>query len=83
MYQYELNEEEFPSECIPMVVAVMEDCSQRELQQLAERIDPDALNRLLVDGSDDPVRIQFPYSGYVVTVTHNEIQITEDLRDFP
>lgn len=64
-----------------MAVAVMENCSQRELDPLARQIDPDALNRLLENGSPVGVRISFQYSDCDVTGTPTEILIEQDGDD--
>ena len=83
MYEYELDDGEPPSEGIPMVVAALEDCSMTEVAQLGDQIDPDALNRLLEDGPDDEICVQFRYSGYGVTVTPDEVRVDEPPIDFP
>ncbi|NHN47361.1 hypothetical protein G9464_07100 [Halostella sp. JP-L12] len=83
MYEYELDDDEPPSEGIPMVVAAVEDCSLTEMTQLGKRIDPDALNRLLEEAPDDEMRVRFRYSGYGVSVTCDEVRVDEAPADFP
>lgn len=73
-YRYTLGETESPSEGVYVAVADVENCPPLEPPPLAETVDPDALDTLLLD-SDGSNRISFDYCGYDVTVTPDEIRV--------
>lgn len=73
---YELTDGEPVSNGVCAAVAALEGVSETDLTPLAESIDPDALNRLLADGSDTD-HVTFGYAGYEITATAGSIRIDE------
>ncbi|WP_265108965.1 HalOD1 output domain-containing protein [Halosolutus halophilus] len=56
-----------PATAVVMMVADAKDADPLDLDSLYEVVDPDALAGL-VSRSEGPVRIEFEYEGYAVTV---------------
>lgn len=77
---YEISPGETISEAVVSAVSTFEDREPTSFDPLAERIDPDAMNRLFKQQPDTMRRIgmiTFVYSHSRVTVQHNEyIKIT-------
>ncbi|USZ67876.1 hypothetical protein NGM10_14220 [Halorussus salilacus] len=74
----ELDREESPSEAVYTVVAAVSNCLPTDLEPLADRIDPDALDSLFGQRSASAsAQIEFDYAGYEVTVTPEAVLLRE------
>ena len=59
-------------------VAAIEDVDQTDLPAVHDVVDPEAVDRLIASADGDPVRsnvvVEFPFSGYLVTVRLDEVR---------
>ncbi|NHN47650.1 hypothetical protein G9464_08575 [Halostella sp. JP-L12] len=77
MQRYELGPEEEPVDGVSMVIAALENRRPDELDLIADRISPDALNGLFAASETASIRLQFPYHEYEVVVTGDAVQVFE------
>ncbi|PSQ27186.1 hypothetical protein BRD03_07935 [Halobacteriales archaeon QS_9_68_17] len=77
MHRYELDAEEDPVDGVSMVIAALENRRPGELDRMADRISPDALNGLFAASEAEAIQLRFPYHDYEVVVTGNEVQVFE------
>lgn len=77
MHRYELDPEEDPVDGVSMVIAALENRRPGELDLMADRISPDALNGLFAASDAETIRFKFPYHDYEVVVTGDAVQVFE------
>lgn len=76
VHPYTLDGDEAPSEGVYSAIAEVENCSPLDFRQLAEVIDPDALDSILSENTE-MAEVSFEYCGYRVTATSAEIIVEE------
>lgn len=64
---------ESPSEAIITAIAAKERVPETNLPPLYSQVDPDALDTLVADQSNDSIQISFTYSGYTVRIRDSEV----------
>lgn len=83
VFQTEYGEDESPYEAVVMAVSAVEGAKPTNMEPLYDRVDPDPLDRLMdgpiLIGDGGTIDVEFPYSGYRVSVQNNGvITILED-----
>lgn len=74
--RYDLAADETVANGVYAVVATLEGVTETDLEPLGETIDPDALNRLLSNGSQ-AYHVVFGYEGYDITATEDWVEAAE------
>lgn len=69
-----ISADDSPVQCVVSAVAAETDRSPLEIPPIGEAVDPDALNALLSNGSDE-IEVTFDYLGYELSVTHSEVRL--------
>lgn len=72
---YELGSDESPSLAVVQAVATLTGRSVRTLPPLGERIDPDSLDGLVMEG--DTSECTFRYAGCLVSVSQERVIVEE------
>lgn len=67
---------ESPSTTVVRTVADRENCEPTDLRPLYQAIDPDALDTVANDATDNEIRVEFTYHGYEIVVD-DHVHVTE------
>ncbi|WP_224270978.1 HalOD1 output domain-containing protein [Haloprofundus salinisoli] len=72
-----------PSQAVMEKIAALEDIDSTELDPLSEVFNPEALNALVETNgqSEAPLRVEFIYSGYYVSVDSDGIVYVDEAVD--